>query len=55
MELHQDTENPLLTYIWKKNMNILPLDIFASIIPTNSIIYIFDFILCICVHFQHCF
>ena len=52
---HEDTENTLLTYI-KKN-NIVPLDEFASIMPlmpANTIIDIFDNILCIYVHFQHC-
>ena len=54
MELQEeDTENILPTYIW--NIHLLPLDKFASIIPTNTIIDIFDIILCIYVHFQHCF
>ena len=52
MELQEeDTENILLTYIW--NIHLLPLDKFASIIPTNTIIDLFDIILCIYVHFQH--
>ena len=52
-ELKQEnTENTLLTYIKKKN--ILPLDKFASIMPANTITDIFDNILCIYVHFQHC-
>ena len=38
-----------------KNIYILPLDKFANIIPTNTIIDLFDIILCIFVHFQHCF
>ena len=50
---HEDTENTLLTSYIKK-INIVPLDEFASIMPTNTIIYIFDNILCIYVHFQHC-
>ena len=52
---HEDTENTLLTYI--KTINIVPLDEFASIMtlmPTNTIIDIFDNILYIYVHFQHC-
>ena len=52
-ELKQEnTENTLLTYI--KKINILPLDKFASIMPANTIIDIFDNTLCIYVHFQHC-
>ena len=53
MELQEDTEYILLTYIYK-NIHILPLDTFASIITTNTIVDIFDIILCIYVHFQHC-
>ena len=52
---HEDTENTLLTYI--KKINIVPLDEFASkmpLMPANTIIDIFDNILCIYVHFQHC-
>ena len=52
---HEDTENTLLTYI--KKINIVPLDEFSSIMPlmpANTIIDIFDNILCIYVHFQHC-
>ena len=52
---HEDTENTLLTYI--KKINIVPADEFASIMPlmpANIIIDIFDNILCIYVHFQHC-
>ena len=52
-ELQEDTEHVLLAYIY--NIDILPLDQFASIIPTYTIIDIFDIILCIYVHFQHCF
>ena len=51
-ELQQDTENPLLIYIQKY---IFPLNTFVSRLPTNNIINIFDIILCIYVHFQHCF
>ena len=50
----EDTENILLKYI-QKNTHILPLDTFASIIPTITIIDILDTISCIYVHFQHCF
>ena len=54
IELQQeDAENTLLTYISKKYF--LQLDTFANSIPTNSIIDIFDIILCIYVHFQQCF
>ena len=52
---HEDTKNTLLTYI--KKINIVPLDEFASIMspmPANTTIDIFDNILCIYVHFQHC-
>ena len=52
---HEDTKNTLLTYI--KITNIVPLDEVASIMPlmpANTIIDIFDNILCIYVHFQHC-
>ena len=54
IELQQeDAENKLLTYTSKKYF--LQLDTFANSIPTNSIIDIFDIILCIYVHFQQCF
>ena len=52
---HEDTENTLLTYI--KKIDIVPSDEFASIMPlmpANTIIDIFDNILCIYMHFQHC-
>ena len=55
MELQQEhTENTLLTY-FKENEYNLSLDEFISIIPINTIIDIFDIILCIYVHFQHHF
>ena len=54
-ELQQEhTENTLLTY-FEENEYILPLDKFISIIPTNTVIDIFDIILCRYVHFQHHF
>ena len=41
-------------YCWhiSKNIDIIPLDKFASIISTNTIIDVFDTILCIYVHFH---
>ena len=47
----------LKMYCWhiSKNIDIIPLDKFASIISTNTAIDIFVTILYICVHFQHCF
>ena len=47
----------LKMYCWhiSKNITIIPLDKFASIISTNTTIDIFDTMLCIYVHFQHCF
>ena len=52
MELQEEnSENILLTYIW--NIHLLPLDKFASKIPTNTIIDLFNIILCMLLHFQH--
>ena len=41
--------------IYFNNTNILLLDKFANIVPTGTIIDIFDIILRIHVHFQLCF
>ena len=52
--LQKEYTEKALQYIFK-NINIFSLYKFASTLPTKTIIDIFDIILRIYVHFQHCF